>query len=263
MSSNKSLYKRLYTAYFVILLVGIFFLGDLYLKSLSSDYFIEIDSISRFEAINNGIIYFGRSSAPDCRRFEPIIRDISREERIKVYYFNTENMRAAENVESSFMQDYLLKYYVESIPTIIVVRAGIVIEVFDEVLYSSYGLPIKANLLTSLLPYKSMSNDVIPYDYVSIGLLCISAFSLIASVFLKKENLRERLYLPVICVDICMFFFIIRNFAMPIGYIERYGYNGNANSSLVLIVATVIMVISNAILVTRIKEKLSETAQLH
>ena len=255
--ATKILYKRLYIVYSIILAVGIMFFGDFYLKSLNRDYFIEIESVANHV---QGIIYIGNPTSPDCRRFEPIIRDISREERIKVFYFNTENLKATANVESSVTSNYVLDNYVESIPTIIVVRSGVAVEVFDEALHSSSRLPIKAHLLTALLPYKSMSNDVTPYCYVSIGLLCISAIFLIVSIFLKKEKLGEYLYFPIICVDICMFSFLIRNFAMPVGYIERHGYNGNVNSSYALLVAMAIMVISNAVLVTRIKDRLNDAA---
>jgi len=174
-----------------------------------------------------------------------------------IYYFDTDRLKTAENSESSFLQNQILNDYAESIPAIFVIRSRNVVEVFNEALYRSSETPIKASLLTALLPYKSIMNGIIPHHNVSVIQLCISVVCLIISVFFKKKSLGEHLYLPIIGIDICMFFLIFRSFGRSLGYVERYGYSGNTDSSVYGLVAMVVMLIASVIIITRIKENVS------
>ena len=223
-SYEKVIYRRIYIALFVVLVIGVLLLGDGYLKSLNTDYFPELTSVSGLERVKNGIVFY---STPGSREFEQLLADIAREERIRIYRADT-----AQTGESA--------------PVVAVIRNGMTVE--------RIGPAGKADLLSALTPYKELSNHENTRSQVPKLLLGASVLFLLCALLLGKRRLSGKLWLPIVSFDICLLVFAARNWAYGVAYAEAYGISGNYIDSGLSLVAIGTAVLATAFFTVRIKE---------
>lgn len=91
--------------------------SDIVNYSLENYSLKTIDDISFFEQNNKSIVYWGRLTFVKCVIVEPILKQISLEKGINIYYFNTDEWREDSNFNS-----ILSKFKVENVPYLITTK---------------------------------------------------------------------------------------------------------------------------------------------
>lgn len=81
----------------------------------------------RISKNENIYVYIGRPTCPDCKEFEPELKDILNKMNKKLLYYNTE-VPASQKQE---IRDYLEKYNVKTIPCILYIEDGKTIKLYD------------------------------------------------------------------------------------------------------------------------------------
>jgi predicted bacteriocin transport accessory protein len=90
-----------------------------YLSDLGSDYIEEINDIETFQSLTDEFIYFGRPTCVSCKLFLPLLSDIAKQEKITVYYFNTDHFKSEGVLADGEFQRILEQYQVEEVPMLI------------------------------------------------------------------------------------------------------------------------------------------------
>ena len=70
------------------------------------------------------ILFIGRPTCPYCRRFEPKLTQVAKDNDLTVYYLNSEN-------QDSVTQDLRLTYNIPTVPALVVAKSGKVRVVCD------------------------------------------------------------------------------------------------------------------------------------
>lgn len=100
------------------------------LASTKNELLINIDQTELNQKISNKeqfFVYIGRDTCPDCRAFMPKLKDILSNDNKSIFYYNTE-VPASKKQE---IRDYLQKFNVKSIPAILFINDGKVIDLYD------------------------------------------------------------------------------------------------------------------------------------
>lgn len=103
----------------------------LLLGFLNKKFVHEIKNIKGLRKLDEGILYFGKPSCPNCEMFKPILNEMADEERVKVYYFNTDYFRENELLDSDEMAEVLKEFNVERVPSLKALAEGKILEEFD------------------------------------------------------------------------------------------------------------------------------------
>ncbi|EUJ32953.1 thioredoxin [Listeria floridensis FSL S10-1187] len=94
-----------------------------FLRTISTD-----DFKSKLADGKTEIIYVGRPSCVDCQEFQPLLKQVLQEEKItKLDYYNTDE---ASKKNRKAMIAMLKKMKVDSVPTLVALKAGKVESVF-------------------------------------------------------------------------------------------------------------------------------------
>ena len=81
----------------------------------------------RISKNENIYVYIGRPTCPDCKEFEPKLKDILNKMNKKLLYYNTE----APASQKQEIRNYLEKYNVKTIPCILYIEDGKTIKLYD------------------------------------------------------------------------------------------------------------------------------------
>ena len=73
------------------------------------------------------LVYIGRPSCPDCKKFQPILEDTLNKYNSKIYYYNTESKAS----EKKAIKEFLQTLNISSIPQIVDIQKGEVKTLFD------------------------------------------------------------------------------------------------------------------------------------
>ena len=84
-----------------------------------NEYIIKIENADMFFGIIDGFVYFGRNTCPFCYRFLPLLRDVADEERVQVFYFDTDHFRKYNLLTNDELQDVFANYQITHVPIII------------------------------------------------------------------------------------------------------------------------------------------------
>ncbi|MBU3076063.1 thioredoxin family protein [Clostridium estertheticum] len=111
--------KNLLGLLLVVLCIGAF-IGYKYLiyKPLNSINQKEIQSI--VTAKKDAIIYIGRPSCPDCKKFKPELEKVLKDNHSSIYYFNIEST----GKQKQLIREYLKGLGIDYIPIVIVIENG-------------------------------------------------------------------------------------------------------------------------------------------
>ena len=96
-----------------------------------STQLVRLESPEEFYDISTGFILFGRSTCSTCEVFLPVINSIVSEESVVVYYFDTGFFRENSLMKENELQELFSTYQVLSVPVILRLDNGSVIETFS------------------------------------------------------------------------------------------------------------------------------------
>ena len=112
----------------VVVIIGVLLIGSYAFLANTSSNLVDIDS-ERFEQIlesgDGTFVYIGRHTCPVCYEFEPILEEALDNLNKELYYYNTHYAREAD---AERMIELLDSLEVESVPTIVYVENGQVID---------------------------------------------------------------------------------------------------------------------------------------
>ena len=104
----------------LIIVIALFW----YAKYANTEYIVKINDTAHFNSITDGYIYFGRETCPSCELFLPLLEEVAKEQKVIVYYFDTNHFRNNALLSEDEMSAILTKYKIEEVPVIVNVIAG-------------------------------------------------------------------------------------------------------------------------------------------
>lgn len=109
----------------VIILCGLLIFAIYnYFNYLGSDYIEEINDIETFQNLTDEFVYFGRPTCVSCKLFLPLLSDIAKQEKVTVYYFNTDYFKSDGVLAGGEFQRILEQYQVEEVPMLMKLHSG-------------------------------------------------------------------------------------------------------------------------------------------
>lgn len=123
--------KKLKTIPVLLSLVVLLLVSSFTFKALNKEYLVDINGITTFNQISDGFVYFGRPTCSSCESFEPMLKEVVKEEKIQVYYFNIEYFRANSSLPEKELQEFFKKYKITQIPMLIKLEKGSLTSNFD------------------------------------------------------------------------------------------------------------------------------------
>lgn len=101
--------------------------------NINSNTKVKVDSFKEFNNIKNGYIYFGREDCPACNIFDPVLNSVAKSNLLKINYVDTNLFR------DSNLDEFLKKFNVTQVPTLIEVHNGKMIGSFEGEAYNEFG----------------------------------------------------------------------------------------------------------------------------
>jgi len=118
----------------VIIIAGILESSRVFDRRPNALPYIGVEEFSELLADNTNtghFIYIGRPTCPVCRRYEPILRDILHDKNTSIHYFQTDLAMETDGDYAVDTLTLLQQLGVTSVPTLIYIENGVVIDIIS------------------------------------------------------------------------------------------------------------------------------------
>lgn len=165
----------------------------LYVQSISQNYIVRLTDPSELTDLSNAFVYFGRENCPSCELFFPLLEKVSSNERIEVYYFDTNYFRDHALLTETELQAILTEYRVEEVPVIILIEDGKVTGAYGANFTIEQADNIQKDIL-EFLTYSEKPAKYIPQYTVLLVLCLMSVITMLVPSFciITKRKLSQK-----------------------------------------------------------------------
>lgn len=211
-----------------------------YLNSLNTEYLIDIKNSQTFNEISTGYVYFGRPTCPSCRLFQPLLSDVAREQKVQVYYFNTDYFRENSILSEDELQTIFKKYKIESVPILIKLVNGSLDSSFGADFVEDQSPKIK-NEMRDFISYKEFPAKYIPHYTLIIALFVISLLAILISFLSRKKADRKAFSFALLMINVTSFVILLLSIKPIMDYIK----NNHLSLDPKMLIISVILIVIN------------------
>jgi predicted bacteriocin transport accessory protein len=220
------------------ILIGILFVSilislALHLHDIDAQYFINISDYEEFSRINDGIIYFGRDSCPECAKFTPILKEIAIEQKIDIYYFNTDYFRQNSILSEDELQTIFNEYHVTNVPILIGIKHGGFNSLFSVTL--NENVESMKETVRNYISFDRHIRAYIPHYTITIVMFIISILLSGGVACANRMFALSSDWVPVIAFAIANLIALFFLFGSSVAYIERNSLGGDVKYGSMLI----------------------------
>lgn len=165
-----------------------------YLNAVGQNYIIQITDTSELYQLSDAYIYFGRENCPSCELFLPLLEEVTKEEKIQIYYFDTNYFRDNSLLTETELQAVFEEYRVEEVPVIISVKAGEVNGAYGATFTLEQADNIKKDIREFLSGPQNLA-EYVPQYTVLIILLFVSFLTLFSALYFTKRHVSQNVIL--------------------------------------------------------------------
>lgn len=234
----------------------------LYVQSISQNYVVRLTDPSELTDLSNAFVYFGRENCPGCELFFPLLEKVSSNERIEVYYFDTNYFRDHALLTETELQAILTEYRVEEVPVIVLIEDGKVTGAYGANFTMEQADNIQKDIL-EFLTYSEKPAKYIPQYTVLLVLCLMSVITMLVPSFciIAKRKLSQSIVFSLKIISTSVLFLIVTLLVPTLHYINNNQLSIMPIMGVIFFVSILFSIISHIILSKKTLSQEAETKQ--
>ena len=233
----------------IIVVVLVVLSTILYVQSISQNYIVRLTDPSELTDLSNAFVYFGRENCPSCELFFPLLEKVSSNERIEVYYFDTNYFRDHALLTETELQAILTEYRVEEVPVIVLIEEGKVTGAYG----ANFTIDQAENIQKDIFEFLTYSEKPAKYipQYTVLLILClISVITVLVPSFciITKRKLSPKFQFLIRLMATSVLFMLLAFVGPTMNYLRNNQLSLMPIMGVVFFISIIFLTISHIIL---------------